>query len=54
MEMLDITGFLKAPFSFLKTPFTNASCYIKKYMDKDKFILGKQSPEVTESLDLIC
>jgi len=37
----------------LKTPFTNAAVYIKKFMDKDKFILGKQSPERLESLDCL-
>ena len=36
---------------FMRMPFTNASWYIKKYMNKDKFILGKQSQEVVESLD---
>ena len=39
---------------FLRQPFTNGHWYIKKYMDKDKFILGKQSQEVLESLDCIC
>ena len=38
---------------FLRLPFTNSSWYIKKYMNKDKFILGKQSQEVIESLDTL-
>lgn len=39
---------------FLEEPFHNASEYIKKYMDKDKFILGKQKEDRLVSLDLIC
>lgn len=39
---------------FTKAPFRNACWYINKYMNKNKFILGKQSPEILESLDWIC
>ena len=39
---------------FLRQPFTKTAWYIQKYMDKNKFILGKQTPEVLESLDVIC
>ena len=36
---------------FLEKPFTNASKYIREFMDKDKFILGKQPKKILEKLD---
>jgi hypothetical protein len=39
---------------FLRTPFTNGAWYIRKYINPEKFILGKQSPEILESLDILC
>lgn len=39
---------------FMRTPFTNSHWYINKYMNRDKFILGKQKGNILESLDWMC
>jgi len=38
---------------FLNLPFTNCAWYINKYMNKNKFILGKQKQTILESLDAL-
>jgi len=38
----------------LNEPFRQSALYIQKFMDKDKFILGKQKQPTIESLDLLC
>ena len=38
---------------FMNKPFSNGRFYIQRYMDSDKFILGKQSDDVLRSLDVI-
>lgn len=49
MECIKILG--NEPL--LRTPFLNSSQYISKYMDKNKFILGKQDVHLLESLDVL-
>lgn len=39
---------------FLTMPFSNSSAYIKRNMNKDKFILGKQKDALIDSLDNLC